>query len=101
MTENNKTQKSLDEKTAALWLSNTGQKTEKNTESNTDKVTEDNTDNQILLNKNEQYTERFELKMKPSQIKKLQKLSDEYNKSQAEILRTSFEFLVSKLKNKK
>ncbi|MFW6016912.1 MAG: hypothetical protein ACOCRK_10780 [bacterium] len=103
MSENKKTQKKLDEKTADLWLSNTGQEPENDVEFNTDKVTDKNTDTDthILLNKNEQYTERFELKMKPSQIRKLQKLSKKYNKSQAEILRTSFEFLISKLKNNK
>ena len=93
MPENEKSQKSLDEKTAALWLNNTGQKTKNNTE----KVTEDNTDTQFPIQKDEKYTERFELKMTPSQMEKLKKLSDEYNKSRAEIMRKAFEFMISKL----
>lgn len=104
MAEKEKPQKSLDKKTEDLWLTNTGQETKEVTKSNTDKVTEkdtkQNTEQDILLKESEQYTERFELKMKPSQMKKLQKLSDKYNKSRAEILRTSLEFLVDKLKNK-
>lgn len=111
MVKNKKSQKSLDEKTADLWLTNTGQDiekdtetntediTEKDTEVNTDKNTEQNTNAHLLLNKDEQYTKRFELKMKPSQMNKLHELSDKYNKSRAEILRTSFEFLLSKLEN--
>jgi len=104
MSKKEKPQKTLDEKTEDLWLTNTGQETKKVKKTNTDKVTDKKTDHNtepsILLNESEQYTERFELKMKPSQMKKLQKLSDKYNKSQAEILRTSLEFLVDKLKNK-
>jgi len=101
MPENEKSQKSLDEKTAALWLNNTGQKTENNTEkvtgNNTGEYPEHNTDTQFPIQKDEKYTERFELKMTPSQMEKLKKMSDEYNKSRAEIMRKAFEFMISKL----
>ena len=45
-------------------------------------------------------TERFELKLKPSQMEALEFLSNEINKSKAKILRKSFDLLLHELNYK-
>lgn len=111
-----KKNKTLDEKTASLWLQNTGKKTPEN--DNTDTVTEQVTDddlkskdsnninqqekdsgNTLLANNKEKLTERFELKMSPLQIKRLEELADKYNKYKSEVMRTAFNFFVKHLNN--
>ena len=110
-----KKNKTLDEKTASLWLQNTGKEkneyndnnsvTEKDTEqvTDTENLTGDNKQpkkgkNTSLLSDNkEKLTERFELKMSTSQMKTLEKLADEYNKHKSEVMRTAFEFFIDRL----
>jgi len=110
-----KENKTLDEKTAALWLQNTGVEANKNnitdtvTEEYTEQVTETNNESNIKKenqrnNKNplengnkEKLTERFELKMSPLQMKKLEELADKYDKHKSEVMRTAFEFFINQL----
>lgn len=109
-----KKNKTLDEKTAALWLQNTGKEDEDNKTNDTDSVTEQVTDNKnkenindkspkkdqqpVLINNKESLTERFELKMTPLQMKKLEEIADKYNKHKSEVMRRAFEYFVESLK---
>ncbi len=107
MPKKNKKNKTYDEKFEELFDFNTGgeyadkKKEEDNTDTEqvTDTVTEDK--NPLLVKEEENCTERFELKLKPSQMKALENLSNEFNKSKAEIIRTSFDLLLQKLKDNK
>ncbi|MFW5795507.1 MAG: hypothetical protein ACOCRX_12295 [Candidatus Woesearchaeota archaeon] len=110
-----KKNKTLDAKTASLWLQNTGQdlsredSTETVTEEDTEQVTDMNDNPNIKKenqtnNKNpledgnkEKLTERFELKMSPLQMKKLEELADKYDKHKSEVMRTAFEFFINQL----
>jgi len=110
-----KENKTLDDKTAALWLQNTGQDLAKKniTDTVTEEVTEQDTDidsesnikkenksnnkNPLDDGNKEKLTERFELKMSPLQMKKLEELAEKYNKHKSEVMRTAFEFFIDRL----
>lgn len=110
MPKKNKKNKTYDEKFEELFDFNTGGEyadkkkehdtpdTETEPEQVTDTVTEDNP---LLVKEEENCTERFELKLKPSQMEALETLSDKYNKSKAEIMRTFFDLGLQKIKNNK
>jgi len=97
-----KKNKTLDEKTANLWFQNTGKKPDKNdttdtvTEEGTEQVTGANNKNPLEDGNKEKLTERFELKMSPLQMKKLEDLADKYDKHKSEVMRTAFEFFIKK-----
>lgn len=102
-----KENKTLDEKTASLWLQNTGQEsdedeyTEPVTESDTEQVTvtEEKSRNPLEINSRDKLTERFELKMSPLQMKRLEEIADKYDKHKSEVMRTAFEYFLEQLNN--
>jgi len=109
-----KENKTLDEKTASLWLQNTGQESDENeytepvTGSDTEQVTDTdrktNPSNKKEKNKNplevdsrDKLTERFELKMSPLQMKRLEEIANKYDKHKSEVMRTAFEYFLEQL----
>ena len=111
-----KENKTLDEKTAALWLQNTGQEsdedeyTEPVTESDTEQVTDTEEKakasnkkkkrkNPLVADSRDKLTERFELKMSPLQMKRLEEIADKYDKHKSEVMRTAFEYFLEQLNN--
>lgn len=103
-----KENKTLDEKTASLWLQNTGQESDENeytepvTDTDTDKKTNSNnkkekSKNPLEVDSRDKLTERFELKMSPLQMKRLEEIADKYDKHKSEVMRTAFEYFLEQL----
>lgn len=102
-----KENKTLDEKTASLWLQNTGNNSDGNDvdkpakgESLKDNKEQATNKKYNLLDNKESLTERFELKMTPLQMQKLEEIAEEYNKHKSEVMRRAFEYFVETLENR-